>query len=589
MATEELLRPTVRLDVFDGPLDLLLYLVHSHELDPRTIPVSEIADQYIAFLDSAHENDLSIAGEYLVMAAKLLALKARELLPREQQGELEPEEFDGFDRGELVKQLLEYRRFKQAAENLRTLEARVWGAYPRGMSDSQGEKPRSEDDDTLEAGLMGLFDLLKAFRSVLSVRPRHVVHEIEIDDIPLEERMNRIRAHLVREGKALFDELYPHDGRKLLPVVTFMAIMELTKNEELAFRQAGTFLPMTVYRKADERYADELADMDQVYSPDPVLNPDVLGLLAEKERLRQEAMAREEATWGGNGLDPETGEPLEGLSPDLIADSVEGGGGEDSGVASPSAGDAVVEGPAEPAAEQGGSEPSPTAGEEIPPDAPSLPEEIVPEVPERGLEDGAEAETPPRDLASVAESPVPERSLGEDADPRPEVSAAVGGRESDAPPEGTADDPAPDVGDEAIEESETPAEQSFEEVETESPGLREEATGTDSEEWEDSPLADSDVAPSQEIGHFQNEPAFDREEVVATSPDEEAPEIVEDAPMEVSKAAAPTPSPQPSLPSPPPAEGTGSSGNAAQTGGSWLAAALAAARAQLGQSGGNSP
>ena len=322
IAAEQTLRPTVRLDVFDGPLDLLLYLVHSHELDPRTIPVSQIADQYIAFLDSAQENDLAVAGEYLVMAAKLLSLKARELLPREQQGELEPEEFDGFDREELVKQLLEYRRFKQAAEGLRGLEARVWGAYPRGMTDAQGDKPKTEDDDGLEAGLMGLFDLLKAFRSVLSVRPRNIVHEIEIDDIPLEERMNRIRAHLVREGKALFDELYPHDGRKLLPVVTFMAIMELTKNEELAFRQAGTFQPMTVYRKADDRYADELAHMDQIYSPDPVLNPDVLGLLAEKERLRIEALAREEATWGGNGIDPETGELLPGFADDLVEGKV---------------------------------------------------------------------------------------------------------------------------------------------------------------------------------------------------------------------------------------------------------------------------
>jgi len=339
MATDELLRPTVRLDVFDGPLDLLLYLVHSHELDPRTIPVSQIADQYIAFLDSAREGDLAVAGEYLVMAAKLLSLKARELLPREQQGELEPEEFDGFDREELVKQLLEYRRFKQAAENLRGLEARTWGAYPRGMTDSQGEKPRSDDDDTLEAGLMGLFDLLKAFRSVLSVRPRNVVHEIEIDDIPLEERMNRIRAHLVREGKALFEELYPHDGRKLLPVVTFMAIMELTKNEELAFRQAGTFQPMTVYRKADERFADDLAQMDHIYTPDPVVNPDVLGLLAEKERLRLEALAREEATWGGNGYDPETGELLPGLSDDLLAEASAATGepGSEGGAESPSA------------------------------------------------------------------------------------------------------------------------------------------------------------------------------------------------------------------------------------------------------------
>jgi len=306
----------VTLDVFSGPLDLLLYLVHNQELDPRTIPVSEIADQYLKFLDLAQENNLGVAGEYLVMAAKLLALKARELLPREMQGELEPEEFDGFDREELVRQLLEYRRFKQAAGNLRNMEARIWCTYPRGMTDGQGERPKVEDDEGLEAGLVGLFDLLKAFRQVLSVRPRSHVHEIEIDDIPLEERMNRIRAHLVRDGRAQFDELYPHDGRRLLPVVTFMAIMELVKTEELCFRQAGTYQPMVVYRKADTRYEDELAEMNQVYTPDPVVNPDVLGLLAQKERLRLEALAREEALWGGDGTDPETGEPLPQLELD---------------------------------------------------------------------------------------------------------------------------------------------------------------------------------------------------------------------------------------------------------------------------------
>ncbi|QQS04065.1 MAG: segregation/condensation protein A [Fibrobacterota bacterium] len=303
------------LDVFSGPLDLLLYLVHNHELDPRTIPISQIAEQYLAFLDEAHENQLGIAGEYLVMAAKLLALKARELLPREEQGELEPEEFDGFDREELVRQLLEYRRFKQAAEKLRGLESRVWGTFPRGQTDSQGDRPQEDDDDSLEAGLVGLFDLLKAFRQVLAVRPRTAIHEIEIDDIPIQERMNRIRAHLLREGRAHFDELYPHDGRKLLPVVTFMAILELVKTEEVAFRQAGTWQPLMVYRPSDERYADEMARMDQVFTPDPEFNPDVLGLLAEKERRRLEAMAREEAMWGGSGIDPETGELLPGPVP----------------------------------------------------------------------------------------------------------------------------------------------------------------------------------------------------------------------------------------------------------------------------------
>ncbi len=316
------------LDVFSGPLDLLWYLVHNHESDPRTIPISQIAEQYLAFLDEARENQLGIAGEYLVMAAKLLALKARDLLPREEQGELEPEEFEGFDREELVRQLLEYRRFKQAAEKLRGLESRVWGTFPRGQTDSQGDRPQEEEDDSLEAGLVGLFDLLKAFRQVLAVKPRTAVHEIEIDDIPIQERMNRIRAHLLREGRAHFDELYPHDGRRLLPVVTFMAILELVKTEEVAFRQAGTWQPLMVYRPTDERFADEMARMEQVFTPDPELNPDVQGLLAEKERMRLEAMAREEAMWGGSGIDPETGELLPGPVPAGDAAGPEGSASE---------------------------------------------------------------------------------------------------------------------------------------------------------------------------------------------------------------------------------------------------------------------
>ena len=101
-----------------------------------------------------------------------------------------------------------------------------------------------------------------------------------------------------------------------------MAILELVKTEELAFRQSGVLQPMLVYRRADDRFADELARMDQVFSPDPDLNPDVLGLLASKERMRLEALVREEELWGGNGLDDETGEPLPGPVPAAEAETV---------------------------------------------------------------------------------------------------------------------------------------------------------------------------------------------------------------------------------------------------------------------------
>lgn len=285
-------RPYVRLDVFDGPLDLLLYLVHNHELDAKTIPVAEIADQYMAYLRSADVPELGLAGEYLVMAAKLLALKARELLPREEQGELDPEEFD-LDREELVRQLLEYRRFKVVAEQMRGMEAKNAAACIRGFDETRPPK-----DEAVPEEVVGIWDLLKAFREVLKVKPRLAGHVIEVDDVPIEERMNQVRAKLVREGRVVFDELFAHDTRRIMVVVSFMALMELVKTEEAVFRQETNKGAILVYRRNEERFEEELANSVRLISGDPETNPDIAGLLEEREKMRVESLAKEEAEWG---------------------------------------------------------------------------------------------------------------------------------------------------------------------------------------------------------------------------------------------------------------------------------------------------
>ncbi|MEN9353357.1 MAG: hypothetical protein RL318_682 [Fibrobacterota bacterium] len=290
--SQTLTRPYVRLDVFDGPLDLLLYLVHNHELDARTIPVAEIADQYMAFLRSAEAPELGLAGEYLVMAAKLLALKARELLPREEQGELESEEFD-FDREELVRRLLEYRRFKVVAEQMRGMEARNAASMIRAFDETRPPK-----DEAIPEEVVGIWDLLKAFREVLKVKPRLAGHVIEVDDVPIEERMNQVRAKLVREGRVVFDELFAHDTRRIMVVVSFMALMELVKTEEAVFRQETNQGAILVYRRNEERFEEELANAVRRISEDPETNPNIAGLLEEREKMRVESLAKEEAEWG---------------------------------------------------------------------------------------------------------------------------------------------------------------------------------------------------------------------------------------------------------------------------------------------------
>jgi len=287
-----LTRPYVHLSVFDGPLDLLLYLVHNQELDPRTIRVAEIADQYMEFLRSSETPELSIAGEYLVMAAKLLALKARELLPREEQGDLEPEEFD-LDREELVRQLMEYRRFKMVAEELRGMEAKNAASLRRAFDETKPPKDEAPPEE-----VVGIWDLLAAFREVLKLKPHLAGHVIEVDDVPIEERMSQVRAMMVREGRMVFEELFANDSRRIVVVVTFMALMELVKTEEVVFRQERDKGVIVVYRRNETRFEEELADAVKIISPDPETNPNIAGLLEERERMREEALAREEAEWG---------------------------------------------------------------------------------------------------------------------------------------------------------------------------------------------------------------------------------------------------------------------------------------------------
>ncbi|HLP42621.1 MAG TPA: segregation/condensation protein A [Fibrobacteria bacterium] len=281
----------VKLGVFEGPLDLLLYLVQKNELNPREIQIAVITDQYLKYIDTIQQMNLSNAGEFLVMAARLMRLKARELLPAEQKDELEDMEYE-LDRQALIQQMLEYQKFKEAARVLRNFEGRNFGAFARGRADSPDDRKEEELEE--EAGI---FDLLAAFRNVVMARAKRIpVHEVEVDDVTIEDRMQEVELELNEQGRLMFEDLFPHDHRTIMKVVTLMAMLELCKLDRVVFRQSHALGPIWVYRKAKSAdYELELKVDEGHQDPLPDFKPGLPELIREQAKARTAQTALEAA------------------------------------------------------------------------------------------------------------------------------------------------------------------------------------------------------------------------------------------------------------------------------------------------------
>ena len=277
----------VKLPVFEGPLDLLLYLVEKNELAPREISIAAITDQYLLHLDTLDHTDLSNAGEFLVMASRLMRLKARELLPADQKDELEEMEYQ-LDRQALIAQMLEYQKFKEAARSLRSIEAKHFGGFPRGRSEKQGATGNSSFEEDQEAGI---YDLLSAFRSVLLQKPILPVHEVEIDDVTIEDRMQHVETELLEGGRALFGDLFENDPRRMVRVVTFMAVLELCKLDRITLRQNHILGSIWVYAKEKTPIGSEMqAEPD----PLPEFRTGLVEWVQDQIRIRNVRTALEE-------------------------------------------------------------------------------------------------------------------------------------------------------------------------------------------------------------------------------------------------------------------------------------------------------
>ena len=245
---EEALIPSnnlaVRLPAFEGPLDLLLYLIRRNEVDIYDIPIEKVTRQYIDILGSMEELDLEVAGEFFVMAATLMYIKSRLLLPKKDQGENQDIEEDSIDpRWELVQQLLEYKKFKEAASEIESL-----------IRNSSEQLPRLGPRDTIEAIERPLkpvdhIDLWNTFNQVLRRLSERITEgRINAEQVTVADRMEYVLHRIQTESNFLFSDLFEASTNLNTIVATFLAVLELTRLGDLILEQDKAFADIRCIR-----------------------------------------------------------------------------------------------------------------------------------------------------------------------------------------------------------------------------------------------------------------------------------------------------------------------------------------------------
>lgn len=242
----------IKLDIFEGPLDLLIYLVKKDHLNIYDIPIAEVTEQYLAYLELMRLLDLGIAGEFLVMAATLMQIKSRMLLPRDEAAEQEEEEDD--PRQELIQRLLEYQRFKEIASELRQRELKAKEQFRRPPSATSSPGLDSSGEVYFEANI---FDLINAFTQALKEVPRELFYEVIKDEFTVDQKIHDILHLLLKQETLILTELFRQAKNKLEIIATFLAVLELIRLKEILVRQKGLFGEIEIIRNLNNIVAYE--------------------------------------------------------------------------------------------------------------------------------------------------------------------------------------------------------------------------------------------------------------------------------------------------------------------------------------------
>ena len=236
----------LKLDTFEGPLDLLLFLIKKNDIDICDIPIVKVTDQYLEYIDMMKMLDLEIVGEFLVMAATLLQIKSRMLLPPDPSG-LEEEEID--PRDQLVERLQEYRVFKEIAEQLKGKEGERQNFFTRQVDE---EARKVLENDAKEVYFeASLFDLINAFRAALSKIKDEKVYEVTKEEFTVEQKIHDILHILLKESRLLLTDIFAQAKSKVEMIVSFMAILELIRLKEIVVAQKRLFSDIEVLRNRE--------------------------------------------------------------------------------------------------------------------------------------------------------------------------------------------------------------------------------------------------------------------------------------------------------------------------------------------------
>jgi segregation and condensation protein A len=252
-----LLQYPVHLDAFEGPLDLLLHLIKKNEINVYDIPISVVTKQYLEYLELMEELNLDVAGEFLLMAATLIHVKSRMLLPRPDPSQEDPLEDP---RDALVRRLLEHQKFKAAAELLHereTIRSAQWSRPDEAIEDLTDNPPEPE----LE---VDLFSLLTAFRGVVERAKQRAKVPLPAEQIPIEVRIEQLLGRLSETEACGFEDLFADVQTRSGLIVTFLALLEMIRLKLIRVFQSGPFGPIRVYKRA--RPAD---------APHPILDPEL--------------------------------------------------------------------------------------------------------------------------------------------------------------------------------------------------------------------------------------------------------------------------------------------------------------------------
>ncbi len=245
---------SVRLEQFEGPLDLLLHLIEAAELDIKDIFVSEITSQYLAYMSEVDALDMDTASEFLAMAATLLYIKSRQLLPRPPKEDEEEEDPEAL----LIRQLREYKAFKEASGKLSELYEQSKGSYTRLPEDVPLPPKNVELEGADMEGLVTAFMALLEKKLPEEDKPR-VSNHVRPDAFTVRRQMVKIRSVLTSKETVSFEELFEDQVEKMELIVTFMALLEMIAHREIHLKQSAPFAPITIW-------AGEFVQDDTEYS-----------------------------------------------------------------------------------------------------------------------------------------------------------------------------------------------------------------------------------------------------------------------------------------------------------------------------------